>query len=92
MPQSEAFVHLASNGLGVPVVDPCEDPEDGTSDEDIVEMSDHEVRVMEVTVHASNREEHPRDAAQGEGDQEPDRPEGVRLEHQGPAPKGSRAN
>ena len=80
--EAEAFVHLSSRDLGEPVVHASKEREDGAADEHVVEVSDHEVGVVELDVKAGHGEEHPGNAAQGEGDQEAEGPERVRAHHQ----------
>ena len=67
MPETEGFVELASSGFGIPIVDCREQRKDGSANEHIVEVSHHEVRVVEVDVKTSHREEHSRDTAEREG-------------------------
>ncbi len=58
MPKPEGFVELTSGGFGVPVVHCRKQRKDGSANEHIVEVSHHEVRVVEVNVKTSHWEEH----------------------------------
>ena len=71
MPEPERFVEFAPRGLWIPIVNCREEGEDRTADEHVVEVSNHEVGIVEVDVKSSNGEEHTRDTTEGEGYEEP---------------------
>src|SRR5580658_4164265 len=56
MPFAERLVHQSPGGFGVPVIDACEDTEDNGTDQHIMKMCDHEIRVMELPVPRGHRE------------------------------------
>ena len=59
VPEAEGLVQLSPRGLGEPVVHRGEEGKDRSADEHVVEVSDHEVRIVEVNVKPGHGEEHP---------------------------------
>ncbi len=80
-------VHVAAH-LGEPVVPAREDGEDGAERQHVVEVRDHVVGVLQRPVDAGIGEHDAGHAADGEQEDEPDRPQHRRLELDRPAPHG----
>ena len=78
-------IHAARH-LGQVEIDTCKDREDGTQRHHVVEVCNHVVRVVVVTVHSGLRQNDTCDTTNGEEEQEAESPKHRCFEFNGPAP------
>ena len=79
MQLAQCLVVLATEHLGEPVVEPGKDREHSTKAQHIVEMRHHIVGVMQRQIEPGIGQNHTRDTADGEQEDEADRPEHGRV-------------
>ncbi len=67
----QLFVQAKAEGLGEPVMNPCEHAEQRARDQNVVEMRDHELGIVQLIVDRRIGQDHPGQPAEDEKDEEP---------------------
>src|SRR5580693_6916834 len=86
MPARHALVHHAPEHFGEPVVSRCENAEYGCDAHNQVEMTDHEIRVVQLNIENRLRQERAADSAGNEKGHKAESEQHGRREADVPAP------